>query len=180
MTHQLYEDISFSNIYVKYRPSYSVKLFETIISYCEEGGTGRGLAVDLGCGSGQATSQLSRFFKKVIGVDISQAQIANAPQIYPNVSYMVGAAEDLEFLEDGSVDLVTIATALHWMDTDKLYGTIKRILKPDGVFAVWGYGIGYFNGSQNATNWISSVSLSAYKMKCSCQLPLTRSKMGLH
>ena len=36
------------------------------------------LAVDVGCGSGQSTRPLAPYFKKVIGVDVSEAQIAKA------------------------------------------------------------------------------------------------------
>ena len=36
------------------------------------------LAVDVGCGTGQSTRILSPFFRRVLGLDVSQAQIENA------------------------------------------------------------------------------------------------------
>lgn len=48
------------------------------------------LAVDVGCGSGQGTLFLAERFGKVVGTDISQAQIqeAKAAPSPPNVSYL--------------------------------------------------------------------------------------------
>jgi len=39
-----------------------------------------------------------------------------------------------------TVDLITVAQALHWFDLDRFYLEAKRVLKPDGVIAVWSYG----------------------------------------
>jgi ubiquinone/menaquinone biosynthesis C-methylase UbiE len=39
-----------------------------------------------------------------------------------------------------SVDLVTAAQALHWFDASAFFAEAKRILRPQGVIAVWGYG----------------------------------------
>jgi len=48
------------------------------------------LAVDVGCGSGQGTAFLADRFAKVVGTDISQAQIqeAKAAPSPPNISYL--------------------------------------------------------------------------------------------
>lgn len=48
------------------------------------------LVVDVGCGSGQGTRFLAEHFKKVVGTDISEAQIQearDAPSL-PSVSYL--------------------------------------------------------------------------------------------
>ena len=42
-------------------------------------------------------------------------------------------------LPDGSVDLVTVATAFHWLDFPRFYGEVRRVAKPDGILACWGY-----------------------------------------
>ena len=36
------------------------------------------LAVDIGCGTGQSTRPLAPYFEKVLGFDISEAQLENA------------------------------------------------------------------------------------------------------
>jgi ubiquinone/menaquinone biosynthesis C-methylase UbiE len=43
-------------------------------------------------------------------------------------------------VETASCDLITVATAIHWLDTDKFYPEARRILKPGGIIAVWTYG----------------------------------------
>ena len=43
-------------------------------------------------------------------------------------------------LPDTSVDLVTVAQALHWLDTELFFNEAKRVLAPGGAIAVWGYG----------------------------------------
>lgn len=48
------------------------------------------LVVDVGCGSGQGTRFLGEHFKKVVGTDISEAQIQEArddPSL-PGISYL--------------------------------------------------------------------------------------------
>jgi SAM-dependent methyltransferase len=42
-------------------------------------------------------------------------------------------------LEAGSVDLVTVAQALHWFDIDAFFVEAQRVLRPDGVVAFWCY-----------------------------------------
>jgi len=44
-------------------------------------------------------------------------------------------------LASGSVDLVTVAQALHWFDFDAFWSEVRRVLAPGGVVAVWGYGL---------------------------------------
>ena len=54
--------------------------------------------------------------------------------------YHVTPAEHSD-LERESVDLITVAQALHWFDCDAFYAEAKRVLKPDGVLAVWSYNL---------------------------------------
>lgn len=40
-----------------------------------------------------------------------------------------------------SIDLVTVAQAIHWFDFEAFYSEVKRVLKPQGVVAAIGYGL---------------------------------------
>jgi len=51
----------------------------------------------------------------------------------------VGTAEDLPF-PDGSVDLLTAASAAHWFDVEGFIKEAVRVLKPHGCLALFGYG----------------------------------------
>ncbi len=49
-------------------------------------------------------------------------------------------------MPDQSVALITVAQALHWFDFDRFYAEVKRVLAPNGVIAVWAYGINAVEG----------------------------------
>ena len=38
-----------------------------------------------------------------------------------------------------SLDMVAVAQAIHWFDLDRFYAEVRRVLKPGGILAVWGY-----------------------------------------
>ena len=52
---------------------------------------------------------------------------------------MVGSAESVPGIEDGTADLVVAAASLHWMDHQRLGPELRRILKPKGHFIAWSY-----------------------------------------
>ena len=95
-------------------------------------------AWDCATGSGQAAVGLASRFERVIATDASAAQIAAAAR-HPRVEYHVAPAE-ASGLESGSVDLATVAQALHWLDRSAFYAEVRRVLRPDGFVAVWTYG----------------------------------------
>jgi SAM-dependent methyltransferase len=121
--------------YAAARPRYPAALHDWLAVQCER----RELAWDAGCGNGQATLALAPHFRRVLGTDPSAAQIAQAEPA-SNVEYRVEAAE-APSLEDASVDLVTVAQALHWFDQDRFAAAVQRVLRPGGVIAAWTYGL---------------------------------------
>ncbi len=52
--------------------------------------------------------------------------------------YAVAPAEN-SGLPDSSVDLVTVAQALHWFDVEAFYAEARRVARPGAVLAVWNY-----------------------------------------
>jgi ubiquinone/menaquinone biosynthesis C-methylase UbiE len=56
------------------------------------------------------------------------------------VRYAVEPAEACG-LADRSADLATIAQAMHWVDLDRYYAEVRRVLKRGAVFATWCYGL---------------------------------------
>ena len=94
-------------------------------------------AWDCATGNGQAAASLVSYFDKVIGTDASKEQLASA-DASSGVEYRVARAED-SGLDADSVDLVTVAQALHWFDIEAFFAEAKRVLKPGGVLAFWCY-----------------------------------------
>lgn len=119
--------------YARYRPLYPDQLFAYLASIAP----GHHLAWDCGTGNGQAAIKLAQFFDQVIATDASSDQLANAIP-HQRVIYRVEAAEE-PGLAPGTVELVTVATAVHWFDLPRFYQTVQQVAAPGGVLAVWCY-----------------------------------------
>ena len=119
--------------YAKFRPRYPREMFE----YLGRLAPGRQVAWDCATGNGQAAVGLTEFFDHVIATDASDKQIANA-EARDRVEYRVVSAEK-SGLKSNSIDLVTVAQALHWFDLAQFYPEVERVLKPNGVFAASAY-----------------------------------------
>jgi SAM-dependent methyltransferase len=121
-------------LYSKYRPHYPESLFTWVASLVPR----HDVAWDCATGNGQAAVSLAKIFAKVIATDASEKQIALA-EPHPSIEYRVATASE-SGIADQSVDLVTVAQAIHWFDHESFYREVKRVLKPDGAIAIWGYG----------------------------------------
>jgi SAM-dependent methyltransferase len=119
--------------YAKFRPRYPRELFRFLASIAPA----RDLAWDCATGNGQAAVELAEVFHHVIATDASDKQITNA-EPHPRVEYRLAPAET-SGIEPGTIDLVTIAQALHWFDLEQFYAEVRRVLKPEGVVAAWAY-----------------------------------------
>lgn len=121
--------------YSRFRPGYPGLLYERLAGLAP----GRALAIDVGCGNGQAATGLADYFESVLATDPSAAQLASASP-HPRVTYRCEAAESIS-AEDGSADLLTAAVAAHWFDWPRFVAEAGRVLRPGGVLAVWTYGL---------------------------------------
>lgn len=124
-----------SAAYARFRPTYPPELFAYLASLTPA----HDLAWDCGTGNGQAALGLADYYAQVYATDPSEQQIAHA-RPHERVRYRVQQAE-APTLDDHSVDLVTVAQALHWFRFDAFYAAVKRVLKPGGIFAAWAYGL---------------------------------------
>ncbi|ALM48311.1 SAM-dependent methyltransferase [Flavobacterium psychrophilum] len=126
--------------YSQYRPYYPQEMIDHIVSFVGN----KDAALDVATGNGQVAGALANYFKTVYGTDISQKQLDNAVKA-DNIIYKEERAEVTTF-GDSQFDLITVAQAIHWFDFDTFYKEIYRILKPDCIFAVLGYGLFSANG----------------------------------
>ena len=121
--------------YAAFRPRYPVALYQWLASVAPT----RKLVWDCACGNGQASVDLIEHFQEVIGTDLSTEQLAHAVP-HDRIAYRVAVAE-ASGLPNAEFDVVTVAQALHWFDLDRFYAEVRRVLRPDGVLAVWCYGM---------------------------------------
>ncbi|KAF8066526.1 S-adenosyl-L-methionine-dependent methyltransferase [Lyophyllum atratum] len=132
-----------ASVYSSFRPTYPKKLFKEIFDYHRSTETARwDVAVDLGCGTGQATTELKSHFSSVTGIDPSQPMIDAAQKKHQHggLTFRQGRSEDLRnVLADDSVDLVISAQAGHWFDWDLVWPEVSRVLRTGGTAAFWTY-----------------------------------------
>lgn len=122
-------------LYSRYRPVYPPALYR-FLAQCAPT---QNLAWDCATGNGQAALGLAEYFDKVVATDASAAQLEQSV-LHLRVDYRVAAAEQAPFA-DHSVDLITVAQALHWFELEAFYREVQRVLKPGGVLAVWNYNL---------------------------------------
>ena len=123
--------------YASSRPGYPPELYAYLASLVDR----REVAWDCATGNGQAAVSLVEHFDRVIATDISADQIAHAIP-HERIEYRVNSGEE-SGLPDHSVDLVTVAAAVHWFDLERFHKEVRRVLRPGGVVAVWTYHIGH-------------------------------------
>ena len=121
--------------YAVFRPHYPAALFAALAETVPR----HDAAWDAGTGNGQAAVALADHFAHIIATDASASQIA-AAKPHSRVQYRVARAE-ASGLDDGTMDLVTVAQALHWFDIPAFFAEARRVLRPNGVVAAWTYGL---------------------------------------
>lgn len=122
-----------SREYARARPTYPDALYRFVADVAPD--TGR--VWDCATGNGQAAIGLARYFRAVEATDASADQVRHALPA-PKVRYTVQPAERTDFAP-ASFDAVCVAQALHWFDRAAFYEEVRRVLRPRGVLAVWGY-----------------------------------------
>jgi SAM-dependent methyltransferase len=130
--------------YAEFRPRYTPELFDYLATIV----TKPHRAWDCGAGSGQATLDLAERFDEVIATDLSEKQLARAPA-RPNIRWLVAPAEAVP-IESSSVNLTTVAQALHWFDHDRFYAEVRRVSAPGAAIAAWTYAPPQMDGEVGA------------------------------
>ena len=137
--------------YGQYRPDYPEEMF----SYLSSLTSAHQVAWDCATGNGQAAGTLAEHFHQVIATDASAEQVGQATPI-KDVEFRCATAENSS-LENNSVDLITVAQALHWFDMPAFACEVERVLVDGGVLAVWTYGL------MNIQNDIDELILRLYR-----------------
>jgi len=89
--------------------------------------------LDLGCGTGQLSSEIAASGAEVVGVDRSQEMIAEARNKFPALHFEVCDARSLTY--ENEFDAVFSNAALHWIpEAEPVVAGIARALKAGGRF----------------------------------------------
>jgi ubiquinone/menaquinone biosynthesis C-methylase UbiE len=120
--------------YDAYRPAYPDALFDAIEQYA--GPLAGARVLDLAAGTGIATRQLTARGAAVVAGDLGADMLRVLRLRSPEVPVVLARGEALPF-RDESFDLVTCATAWHWIRQDRRAAEARRVLRPGGALAVW-------------------------------------------
>lgn len=93
--------------------------------------------LDIGCGSGNYTSELFKSGLQVTGIDPSEEMLMKARQKAPEIKWIQGTAEQLPF-PDASFDGVLVSLSIHhWKNLEEGFKEISRVLKSKGRFVLF-------------------------------------------
>lgn len=120
--------------YARFRPGFPPSVCDALAAEVKV----RALAVDVATGSGQLAVALAPHFEAVLGVDSDSRMLAHACEC-SGVTYATSPADRLPVAAH-SVGLVSVANAIHWIDTAGFRSELERVLVHQGVFAILKHG----------------------------------------
>lgn len=148
----LFDSIDFDwDSYLIHRPTYSQIFYSIILDHHRTNGGQHDLAYDIGTGPGLVAEELSKYFSSVVASDASVnysnvakqrlSTLKNAHQFAVRQS----RAEELgDWVEPGSVDMITIAEAIHWTEPAAVLASATKVLRRGGTLAIWYHGAPIF------------------------------------
>ena len=94
--------------------------------------------LDIGCGSGDFTKELTQYAPFVLGIDYSESMISKAQSLYGNSDNVSFATGDMRLLSGitQQFDLITAFHTLQWIpaeDQHRAFERISQLLNPKGL-----------------------------------------------
>ena len=112
-------------------------------------------ALDVGCGAGASTKALAGFAEQCIGLEPAAAMLRLAPRIAPDAAFAVGAAEHIP-IRNRSIDVMTAAGSLNYVNLDLFFPEAVRVLAPQGVLIAYDFSAGKsFRNTTDLDDWFS-------------------------
>ncbi len=127
--------------YATHRPGFPAAFYDRLDRFVPLRGAA---GADLGTGPGVVALELARRGARVVGVDVSPAQIAHAARLAAaaglgdRADFRVARAEETG-LPAESFDLATAGQCWRWFDQDAVFAEVKRILRPHGLLVIAQY-----------------------------------------
>ena len=115
-------------------------------------------ALDVGCGAGVSTKALAGFARTSIGLEPAERMLKWARSAAKFATFVAGRAEAIPMLAR-SIDLMTAAGSLNYVDLDHFFPEAARVLAPEGVLVVYDFSAGSsFRGSTALDEWFEEFS----------------------
>jgi len=122
--------------YINFRPSYPAELIERLRVECRLDSSS--VIADIGSGTGKLSELFIQKNISVFAVEPNKEMREAADSLFGTSEYfssVCGESADTT-LSNSSIDLVTIAQALHWFEPVETKKELERILKPNGQLAI--------------------------------------------
>ncbi len=122
--------------YDKYRPGYPQEIIDSLIS--ATGITEDSDLLEIGCGSGKATSQLIGNGFNIIGIDPGEdlVRIGNERFKNENINFVKGRFEEYDFGQK-KFNVIYAAQSFHWVPQPIGYKKCADILKDNGYITLF-------------------------------------------
>ena len=127
-----------ADLYAEVRRGYPAALFDDLAALAGLGSEAR--VLEVGCGAGQATSDLAARATCVVALDPGPALIEQARRrvAASDVRFVVSRFEEFD-PPAGKFDLVVSAQAWHWVDPAVGFAKAATALRPGGRIAIFGH-----------------------------------------
>jgi ubiquinone/menaquinone biosynthesis C-methylase UbiE len=106
--------------------------------------------LDIGCGTGNYTSQLHSPQAPFIGIDPSETMLARAREQNPNVRWELGAVEDIPLPNSCVHGCLASLTTHHWSSLARGFGEVRRVMHDGGKVVIF-----TTTPEQTAAYWLS-------------------------
>lgn len=146
--------------YAKGRPDFHANTIRHIRDYLQLNEPLK-QALDIACGTGLSTKALLEIATQVYGTDISEEMLKRAP-MPEKIQYHLAPAEKQPFA-DGSFELITVSSGVHWFNIEAFLWETHRLLKQDGWLVIYeNHFIAEMDGQPAFPNWFKEVYLQTF------------------
>jgi SAM-dependent methyltransferase len=109
----------------------TIRRRDTALRWIEEIGMKRPRILDLGCSTGWLTAELARY-GDVVGIDISDAAIRSARELYPNIEFHCGDFLKSHLANEAFDIVVSVDVMSCIADQRAFIDGIRQVLRPGG------------------------------------------------
>ncbi len=95
------------------------------------------LYLDIGCGTGNYTSEFAKKGCKFIGIDPSEEMLEKAKIKDNSITWKTGKAEHIDLPSESVDGIIASLTLHHWQDLKKGFSELNRVLKPNGKIVIF-------------------------------------------
>lgn len=104
--------------------------------------------VDVGCGTGLSSEQLTKHAKRVIGIDPNKNMLSIArTKENSRLNFLEGTSDALP-LKDKCADVIVVSQAFHWMEPTTTLKEFDRVLKNGGMVCLVDYDWDFMLGAR--------------------------------